>query len=329
MKITNMVNMLWTNGIILVSSEELILMLEKSLPTPATEQPNIRSKGLDTLSPAEILSHLYIAQLDAANSVARSLPDIEIAAKILSEAISEGGNIIYTAAGSSAFMGIADGLELPGTFGIHKDRIKMIIAGNTGKMADFSNYSEDDALQAVADVDAANLTKDDCMICISASGTTPYAIATLDAAKDIGVKTIGIANNQDTPILNKSDVAIFLETPPEIIPGSTRMGAATAQKIALNMMTTLMGIHLGHVHDGYMVNVQADNIKLVKRACSIIANVSGCEAKDAQKFLDNSSGSVKLAIMLASGAPGVDEANKILEGNGRKLRPSLSVLKGL
>lgn len=304
-------------------------MRENRLTEPTTEQQNTRSEGLDILPPTEILSLLFNAQLDAANSVARSLTDIEVAANILSDTISGGGNIIYTAAGSSAFMGMADGLELPGTFGIHQDRIKILVAGNTGNMADFSNFGEDDALQAVADVAAADLTDDDCMICISASGTTPYVNAALEEAQEIGAKIIGIANNPDTPVLNNSNVAIFLDTPPELIPGSTRMGAATAQKIALNMMTTLMGIHLGHVHDGYMVNVQVDNIKLQKRACTIISNISGCTLSDARNHLDNSNGSVKLAVMLASGPVGISDAKKILERNGYKLRPSLSVLKGL
>jgi N-acetylmuramic acid 6-phosphate etherase len=225
-------------------------------------------------------------------------------------------------------MGMADGLELPGTFGIQKNRIKILIAGNEGNLAGFSDSSEDDMAQASADINAANVSAKDCLICISASGTTPYAVSALEAALRSGAKTIGVANNPDTAILSKADIAVYLNTPPEIIPGSTRLGAATAQKIALNMMSTLMGIHLGHVHDGYMVNVQADNTKLVKRACSIIASVSGCATKEAQNYLDNSHGSVKLAIMLASGAMNIDEAKEILEINGQKLRPSLSVLKG-
>jgi len=266
--------------------------------------------------------------MDAASVVAQSLAELEKAAAILADTIICGGNIIYAAAGSSAFMGMADGLELPGTFGIQKNRIKILIAGSGGKLAEFSDFSEDDRAQASADIKAANVSSKDCLICISASGTTPYTISALEAALGSGTKTIGIANNPDTPVLRKSDVAVYLNTPPEVIPGSTRLGAATAQKIALNMMTTLMSIHLGHVHDGYMVNVQTDNAKLVKRACSIIANVSGCTTKGAQNYLDNSNGSVKLAIMLASGAKNVDEAKEILETNGHKLRPSLSVLKG-
>jgi len=283
---------------------------------------------LDILQPTEILSRLHNTQLAAAGVVAQSLAAIEKAAMMLVDTINSGGSIIYAAAGSSAFMGLADGLELPGTFGVHKDRIKILIAGNDGGMTEFSDFSEDDTAQAAVDIAEANLSSKDCIICISASGSTPYTLAALEAAVNSGAKSIGIANNPDAPILNNSDVAIFLNTPPEIIPGSTRLGAATAQKIALNMMTTLMGIQLGHVHDGYMVNVQVDNIKLAKRACSIIANVSGCPTEEAQNHLDKSNGSVKLAIMLASGAKGVDQAKNILESNGHKLRPSLSVLKG-
>ncbi len=296
---------------------------------PVTEQLNEISKGLDALAPAAILSLLHNSQVKAANIVAQSLAEIEQAAQVLTDTINKGGNIIYAAAGSSAFMGLADGLELPGTFGISSSRIKMLIAGNTGKMSDMTGFTEDDTVQAEVDVKAANISSNDCMICISASGTTPYTLAALQSARDRGAAIIGIANNSDTPILNKSDVAILLNTPPEIIPGSTRLGAGTAQKIALNMMSTLMGVHLGHVHDGYMVNLHADNIKLEKRACSIIADITGCSAASAKIYLDKSNGSVKLAIMVASGLSDIGKANEILESNGNKLRPALSVLTGL
>ena len=207
-------------------------------------------------------------------------------------------------------------------------RLKILIAGGANSLIDMLGSTEDDAAQANVDMRAANFTSADCLICISASGTTPYAVGAFDAAKQTGAKIISIANNPDTPISNGADVAIFLNTPPEVIPGSTRLGAATAQKITLNMMSTLMAIHLGHVFDGYMVNVRADNAKLVQRACSIICNITGCTSDEAQKCLDNSDGSVKLAVMLASGAPNVVTANEILESNGYKLRPSLSDLRG-
>ncbi|TIM60313.1 MAG: N-acetylmuramic acid 6-phosphate etherase, partial [Mesorhizobium sp.] len=117
-----------------------------------------------------------------------------------------------------------------------------------------------------------------------------------------------IANNKDAPLLRLADIAILLETPPELIAGSTRMGAGTAQKIALNMLSTLAAIHLGHVHDGYMVNLMADNIKLRDRAARIVAAISGRDRDDAARLLENSGGNVKTAILLAAGAAGADAA---------------------
>ena len=294
----------------------------------ATESRLEQAEGLDALSPAVILSMLHEGQMNAASVVAQSIPAIARAAELLSNTLMKGGNILYAAAGSSALMALADCLELPGTFGIHQDRLKILIAGGASSLTDMVGSSEDDATQAKADMNDAKISAADCLICVSASGTTPYAVGAFDAAKKAGVKIISIANNPDTPISNGADVAIYLETPPEIIPGSTRLGAATAQKITLNMMSTLMAVHLGHVFDGYMVNVRADNAKLVQRACCIICNITGCSGDEAQKYLDNSDDSVKLAVMLASGAPNIAAANEILESNGYKLRPSLSVLQG-
>ncbi|TIL80597.1 MAG: N-acetylmuramic acid 6-phosphate etherase [Mesorhizobium sp.] len=166
------------------------------------------------------------------------------------------------------------------------------------------------------------------LIAISASGSTPYAVAALEDARSRGAATIAIANNRDVPLFRLADVAIVLETPPELIAGSTRMGAGTAQKIALNMLSTLAAIHLGHVHDGYMVNLTADNIKLRDRAARIVAAIGGCGRDDAARLLEKSGGVVKTAILLAAGAANADAAEKILEGTGRKLRPALSAIEG-
>ena len=147
-------------------------------------------------------------------------------------------------------------------------------------------------------------------------------------ARRRGAATIAIANNKDAPLFGQADVAILLETPPELIAGSTRMGAGTAQKIALNMLSTLAAIHLGHVHDGYMVNLTADNIKLRDRAIRMVAAISGRNRDDAARLLEESGGGVKTAILLAAGAANADAAEKILEGAGQKLRPALSAIEG-
>ena len=298
------------------------------MTNPATEQPSEYSQNLDTLSSDAILSILHEGQIVAAKSVSNSIREIEKAALLLADTVNGGGNIIYAAAGSSALMALADGLELPGTFGIKNDRIKILMAGGIASLTNMTGNTEDDFDQAANDIQCARATSHDCLICLSASGSTPYALSALEAARDAGTRTIAIANNPDRPLLVNADISIYLATPPEIISGSTRLGAATAQKICLNMMSTLMAVHLGHVHDGNMVNLQADNAKLKKRAAQMVQDIAGCSKNHADSFLNKAQGSVKLAVLLASGAPDLISAKKLLESNDQKLRASLSVIKG-
>jgi N-acetylmuramic acid 6-phosphate etherase len=293
-----------------------------------TETQHAEAAGLDLRAPEAVLRVLAEGQIEAARSVLDAIQAISDAAALLARTLSAGGRIIYAAAGSSGLMALADGLELPGTFGIPRDRISILIAGGEANFHELANGAEDDREMAVQDMAAANAGPGDCLIVLSASGSTPYALAALDAARARGTATIAIANNPDTPLLNGADVAILLATPAEVVAGSTRMGAGTAQKIALNMLSTMAAIHLGHVHDGYMVNLQTDNIKLKDRAARIVSAVAGCDAETASRLLANSGGSVKAAILMASGAGDFDTAHGLLESTGQKLRPALSIIEG-
>jgi N-acetylmuramic acid 6-phosphate etherase len=183
-------------------------------------------------------------------------------------------------------------------------------------------------LQAARDVAEAGLKAGDCLIAVSASGTTPYALAAASTARNRGAVVIGVANNPGSRLLEIADIAICLPTPPEVIAGSTRMGAGTAQKIALNMLSTMMATRLGHVHDGFMVNVKADNLKLRERARRIVMAVGGCDAEDAGLWLDRAGGSVKTAILLAAGAENAEIAESLLERAQSRLRPALALLRG-
>lgn len=279
--------------------------------------------------PAEAALDLMLrAQISAAKAVRQALPAIAHASEIAATALERGGRIGYAAAGSSALMALADGLELPGTFGISRDRIKILIAGGESALRDLTGAPEDDAGQARSDIDTAGLGHGDCVIAVSASGSTPYAVAALRHAAARGAATVAIANNAGAPIFKGVDAAVLLPTPAEVVAGSTRMGAGTAQKIALNMLSTLMAIRLGHVHDGYMVNLNADNAKLRQRATQIVAKVAGCPNERAEACLDAVAGSVKPAILLAAGAKDVTAANSLLETVGQRLRPALSMIKG-
>ncbi|ANT49556.1 N-acetylmuramic acid 6-phosphate etherase [Mesorhizobium amorphae] len=293
-----------------------------------TEAHHQNAKGLDIQAPDAILSFLAEAQIEAARAVRGAIPAIANAAEIIAGRLAGGGKLAYAAAGSSGLMALADALELPGTFGIARDRIAILIAGGDEAFKTLAGGPEDDTEEASAAVAGAGLSEGDCLIAISASGSTPYAVRALEDARSRGAATVAIANNKDTPLLKLADVAILLETPPELIAGSTRMGAGTAQKIALNMLSTLTAIHLGHVHDGYMVNLTADNIKLRDRAARIVGAISGRGRDDAARLLEKSGGVVKTAILLAAGAASADAAEKILERTGRKLRPALSAIEG-
>ncbi|MDX8490961.1 N-acetylmuramic acid 6-phosphate etherase [Mesorhizobium sp. VK22B] len=293
-----------------------------------TEALHQNAEGLDVQTPDAILSFLANAQVEAAKAVHGAIPAIAEAAELIARQLKSGGRLAYAAAGSSGLMAVADALELPGTFGIARDRIAILIAGGDEAFRTLAGGPEDDTEEAAAAVAKANIGKGDCLIAISASGSTPYAVQAIGDARRRGAATIAIANNKDAPLFGEADVAILLETPPELIAGSTRMGAGTAQKIALNMLSTLAAIHLGHVHDGYMVNLTADNIKLRDRAVRMVAAITGRGRDDAARLLEESGGVVKTAILLAAGAANADAAEKILEGAGQKLRPALSAIEG-
>ena len=293
-----------------------------------TEALHQNAEGLDIQAPDAILASLADAQIEAAKVVRHAIPSIAKAAEIIAGKLKSGGKLAYAAAGSSGLMALADALELPGTFGIHRDRIAILIAGGDAAFKTLAGGPEDDTEEAATAVANAGIGAGDCLIAVSASGTTPYAVRAIEDARRRGAATIGIANNRDSLLLRQAETAILLETPPELIAGSTRMGAGTAQKIALNMLSTLTAVHLGHVHDGYMVNLMADNIKLRDRAARIVAAVSGRGRDEAARLLEKSGGAVKTAILLAAGADSADAAQKLLEEAGQKLRPALSAIEG-
>lgn len=293
-----------------------------------TEAQHRDAEGLDIQAPEVVLRSLAEAQIEAAGAVREAIPAIAAASELVSERLKAGGRLVYAAAGSSGLMAVADALELPGTFGIERNRIVILIAGGEEAFRNLAGGPEDDGEAAAAAIAGAGVTAGDCVIALSASGSTPYAVRALREARERGAATIAIANNGDTPLLNAADVAILLKTPPEVIAGSTRMGAGTAQKIALNMLSTLAAIHLGHVHDGYMVNLFADNAKLRDRAARIVAAITGFDRDVADRSLEQSGGAVKTAILLAAGAESVDAAEGILEKTDQKLRPALSAIRG-
>jgi N-acetylmuramic acid 6-phosphate etherase len=291
-----------------------------------TEMVHASASGFDMRSPQEALAILAAGQIEAAEAVREAVPAIAEAAELAAQCLKDGGRLIYAAAGSSGLMALADALELPGTYGIARDRIQVLLAGGIGGLTNMVGGPEDDADAARAEIGAAGVGPSDCVIALTASGYTHYPMAAIIAGRNAGARTIGISNNRGAPLFSEVDVAICLPTPPEVIAGSTRMGAGTAQKIALNMLSTMMAIHLGHVHDGFMVNLIADNLKLRGRARRIVMAVSGVDENIAADALERADGAVKIAILLAAGADGVEAARRMLAESDGHLRPALGTL---
>ena len=299
----------------------------RRLATTATETRHELARGLQTLPAAEILSRLLEGQRAAVAQILPAMGALEAAAKAAAASLVRGGRLAYAGAGSSGLMALSDALELAGTFGIPPERTPVLFAGGAAALIHLAGSVEDEAENARADVGRAGLGAGDTVICVSASGTTPYTLAAAEAAHAARATVVAIANVAGSPLLNGSDVAVLLDTGPELVAGSTRMGAATAQKIALNMISTLVGLKLGHVHEGYMVNVVADNAKLRARAARIVAEVAGAAGPEAAAALTATGGAVKPAVLVAAGAADPAHAGRLLDASGGHLGPALAALR--
>ena len=288
-----------------------------------TEARHPHSAGLHSLPGDAALSHLLEAQLTALATVRPAIPALDRAATAAANSLLAGGKLAYAGAGSSGLMALADCLELAGTFGIPPDRTPMLFAGGTDALLHMTGGVEDDPALAQADFQRAGLGQGDTILCLSASGSTPYTRIIADLARAAGLTVVGFANVPGSILLEQSHISILLDTGPEVVNGSTRMGAATAQKVALNMLSVRMGILLGHVHDGYMVNVVADNSKLQDRAARIVAAISGRDIATAKAALLQTGGAVKPAVLIAAGCT-PEQAATHLQTSGGALGPALS-----
>ncbi len=294
------------------------------MTTPVTEQLHKDAIGLDARPLAEVAALLGRSQAEAAQASLGSIDDICAGALAMACTIRTGGVLRYLAAGSSGLMAASDALELGGTFSIPPAQIRIHMAGGLPSGSEMPGDVEDsdDALEQ----ELAGLNHSDTVIAVSASGTTPYTLAAVRIAKDKGATVIGIANNSGSSLLHLADHAILLATPPELISGSTRMGAGTAQKITLNMLSTLMAVDLGHIQDGMMVNLRADNDKLRARAVGIVCQLTAASPDFAEQMLTLANGNLKCAALLAAGASTLDEAAEILNEANDHLRPALERL---
>jgi N-acetylmuramic acid 6-phosphate etherase len=287
-----------------------------------TERASPRYSDIDLWQPADILDAMLEGQMAAVAAVRAALAAIERAAVATEARLRAAGRLVYVGAGTSGRLAVQDGAELVPTFNWPPDRLLLLIAGGKEALLRSAEGAEDETGQALRLIGQHRISSPDVVIAVAASGTTPFTLACLREAKRRGALTIGIANNRDTPILEEADCAIPLDTGPEPIAGSTRMKAGTAQRVTLNLLSSLVMIRLGRVHEGLMVDVQAINSKLVRRSESILRRLTGRTSEEVADALRRANGSVKLAVLLLHGC-GPDEAASVLEQAGGRLRAAL------
>ncbi|MFN4009996.1 MAG: N-acetylmuramic acid 6-phosphate etherase [Pannonibacter sp.] len=296
------------------------------MTTRQTEARHLEADRLHSHDAAEAVAAILTGQIAALEATSAARDVIAAAGLAMAAAIASGHKVIYVGAGSSGLMALADCLEIPGTFGVPRHQVAMLFAGGAAALLEMPGAVEDDADLAAADVARIAPGPGDLVIAVSASGSTPYTLTVAKAAKACGASIAGLANADATPLLQIADYPVFLDTGAEILAGSTRLGAATAQKAALNMISTLAGVRLGHVHDGRMVNVMADNAKLLDRAAGMVADFSGVDIDAARAALGQTGGAVKPAILIACGATAA-QANTLLAESGGHVGPALCALR--
>ena len=275
---------------------------------------------VDRLPASEAARELFRSQQDALATVEGAINSIVEAAQLIAKSLAAGKRIIYAGAGTSGLMAMADALELPLTYGIDPAKIAILLAGGQPGKSGIMGTHDDDVEAAARDASA--IESGDAVIAVSAAGSTPYTVRVLEKAKAKGANTVAIANKNKAELFSCADVAVALPTETEKVEGSTRMGAGTAQKVALNMISTLVGIELGHVHDGMMVNFIPDNDKLRERAVEVVATIAKVERKVAKKQLIETGWQVKLAVLAAKGVA-VEDAKGILASCDGRLAKAL------
>ncbi|MCB1386491.1 MAG: N-acetylmuramic acid 6-phosphate etherase [Nitratireductor sp.] len=287
---------------------------------PSTMPQQQAPLAIDALSRGDALSAMLASHLAAVGAVAVAQAEIDRAAEWVCAALTAGKTLYYAAAGSSGLMALADASELAGTFGIPTQQVRVRMAGGVPADGVMPGDTEDDAGDGIAA--AREMQPGDVAIVVSASGTTPYAVGFAETAREQGNGVVAIANVAGSRLFQCADVAIAIPTAAEVVEGSTRLGAATAQKVALNMISTQAGILLGHVHDGMMVNLIADNAKLRQRASGIVRRIARVPQAAAEAALSASGHDAKLAVLLACGVD-IDRARERLARAGGRLRDCL------
>src|SRR3954471_10034782 len=266
-----------------------------------TEQISPRFVDLDSWSTADMTTAMYEGQLIACAAVKPALPAINAAVEDAVAALKRGGRLVYAGAGTSGRIAVQDGAELRPTYDWPAERLVFVMAGGMQAVVSSVEGAEDDEARGADAIAEAAVSQNDVVIAVAASGTTPFTIGALRCAGERGALCIAVANNRGAPLFAPARHKILIETGNEVLAGSTRMQAGTAQKIVLNLFSTAVMVKLGRVYRGLMVSMRATNAKLLRRAQIIVSQIVGCDETAAAQFVQRADGDVKIAVLLALG----------------------------
>lgn len=290
----------------------------------STEARNERTWALDSMTSLQIATAMNEEDGRVIEAVRLVLPKIAEAIDWATDALESGARIIYMGAGTSGRLGVLDAVECPPTFGVDPSRVVGLIAGGEGAFVKAVEGAEDSMELGEGDLSGLDVSKDDIVIGLAASGRTPYVIGGLRYARSVGCKTVAIACNADSAIGREADLAIEPVPGPEVLTGSTRLKAGTAQKLVLNMISTGSMVRVGKAYQNLMVDVQATNEKLVARSRNIVAEACGCTVEQAMEALDRAGGHVKTAIVSILLDCDIDTARARLEESRGHVRDAIS-----
>ena len=278
-----------------------------------TEKVNERTKNIDKLSTLDMIKLINQEDYRVAEAVKENVENIAKAVDIIHGRLAQGGRLIYVGAGNSGRLGVLDACECPPTFGVESGIVVGILAGGYNATVYAQEGSEDFEELSIEELKKLHLNEKDAVVALSASGRTPYAKGALKYAKEIGAAHIAVSCSKSAELSKLGEVAIEVVTGAEVITGSTRLKAGTAQKMILNMLSTASMIKLGKVYGNYMVDVRAGNHKLVERSKKIIIDCTGVSREEAEKYLEISEGKVKLAVFMILSGLNKEESISVLK----------------
>jgi N-acetylmuramic acid 6-phosphate etherase len=281
-----------------------------------TETVDPRFADVDRWPTVSVVETMLEGQLAAIAALKGQTGAIAAAAEAAALRMHQGGRLVYAGAGTSGRLAVQDGVELTPTYNWPSDRLVFLVAGGTGALLRSVEGAEDNVEAAREEIAVADVGPNDVLIAVAASGRTPYAVAALEAAGARGALTIAIANNPGTPLLAAADHPIVADTGAEIVAGSTRMKAGTAQKAALNMLSTAIMLRCGLVHRGLMVNMRISNEKLFQRARRMVATLAGIDEARAADALDLADKDLRRAVLIARGLSPQDAADRLARAGG-------------